>query len=394
MKHPATYLVPFIAALLMFSATGRAAEQSAPKFRRINWEMVAARRPDLKVLVLIENDWPLRLRDLAVLADRGLMPADRDPGLVVGLENAVFACRLDKWMKARPLPRHLSGRVLERFAMTGIYRVGFRVEAEGYSGPLEIEITAPRDGFGRKLIDSEHVVRPSCEKTVTTDSAGNRWVKARFAQVSYGEAIKFSFGFEYHTDMRELLNHDLILAGKPAGTALPPDAQQFLQPGYKINPKIPSAVAWAARGGSQQPSAQKEYRRLTEFIKRTVAYDKKKRAAYFGGKMVYPDLDLMYQDVGETLARRAGCCPDTILLECAFLRARGVPCLTAGRFGHFYTMLYVPGRGWMSTSVTPTGIPLIRSPGPDHVPYQKWKPKLPLTTTYWEARVRIYSLEE
>jgi len=378
----------------MFSATGEAAEQFAPTVGPINWEMIAARRPDLKVLVLMESGRPLCLQDLAALADLGLAPADRDPSLVLGLESAVFASRLDKWMKARPLPGHLSGRVLDRFAMRGIYRVGFRVEAEGYSGPLEIEITVPRDGFGRKLVDSEHLVRPSCVKTMTTDGAGNRWVKARFANVSYGEAIEFSFGFHYHVDMRDLLDHDLILAGKPLGTALPLDVQQFLQPGHKINPKIPSAVAWAERGGSQQANAQKEYSRLTEFIKRTVSYDKKKRTAYFGGKMVYPDLDLMYQDVGETLARRKGCCPDTILLECAFLRARGVPCRTAGRFGHFYTMLYVPGRGWMSTSVTPTGIPLIRSPGPDHVPYQRWQPKIPLTTAYWEARVRIYMQEE
>jgi hypothetical protein len=137
-----------------------------------------------------------------------------------------------------------------------------------------------------------------------------------------------------------------------------------------------------------------EYRRLMEFIKRKVSYDKRKRAAYFGGRMVYTDLDLMYQDPEETLKRHLGACPDTSVLECAFLRARGIPCLTAGRFGHFFTLLYVPGRGWMSTSITPTGIPLIRSPGPDLVPYQSWKPKIPLKTAYWEARVRIECLDE
>lgn len=394
MKHSALYLLPLIAALLMCPATAEATEQSIPGVRRIDWETIASRKPDLKVLILIKSDRPLRLDDLAALADRGLVPADRDPGLVLGSQSAVFASRLDKWMKARPLPAHLSGKALERFAMTGIYRVGFKVEAEGYSGPLEVEITAPRDGFGRKLIYSEHIVRPSCEKTMTTDSAGNRWLKARFAKVSYGAMIRFYFAFEYHVDMRDLLDHDLTLAGRPTGAALPPDVLPFLEPGYKIDPNLASAVAWAAHGGSQPPDAQKEYKRLTEFIKRTVTYDTKKRAAYFSGKMVYPDLDLMYQSVGETLARHTGCCPDTILLECAFLRARGIPCITAGRFGHFFTMLFVPGRGWMSTSTTPTEISLIRSPGPDHMPYQRWQPKLPLKTAYWEARVRIDTLEE
>jgi hypothetical protein len=360
----------------------------------IDWKRIASLKPDLKVLILVKSDRPLCLEDLAMLAAKGLVPADRDPGLLLGFQSAVFAARLDKWIKARPLPAPLSGTVLERFAMAGIYRVGFKVEAPGYTGPLELQITAPREGFGRKLVYSEHVVRPSCSQTMTIDPAGNRWLKVRFANVHYGESIKFYFGFEYDVNVRELLDHDLMLAGRPLDKNVPSEAQAFLKPGYKIDPNLRSAKAWAAQGGSGPPDARKEFKRLTEFIKRTVTYDKHKRSAYFGGKMVYPDLDLMYQDVGETLARRSGACPDTSLLECAFMRARGIPCRTAGRFGHFFTMVYVPGRGWMSTSVTPTGIPLIRSPGPDHVPYQRWTPKIPLKTTRWEARVRIDPPEE
>lgn len=389
MKRPATLFVFLIVVATVCFAALVAAAPEAGVARQIDWERIARLRPDLKVLILVKSDRPLCLEDLANLAEKGLIPADRDPGLILGFKNAVFTARLEKWIKARPLPSHLSGRLLERFAMTGIYRVGFKVEAQGYTGPLELQITAPRDGFGRKLVYSDHIVRPVCPQAMTVDSAGNRWLKVRLANVHYGESIKFYFGFEYDVNMHELLDHDLMVAGNLLGRELPPEAQTFLKPGYKIDPGLSSAMGWASRGEPGPPDARKEFKRLTEFIKRTVTYDKQKRAAYFGGKMVYPDLDVMYQDVGETLARRAGACPDTILLECAFMRARGIPCLTAGRFGHFFTMLYVPGRGWMSTSVTPTGIPLIRSPGPDHVPYQKWQPRIPLKTTHWEVRVRI-----
>jgi hypothetical protein len=128
--------------------------------------------------------------------------------------------------------------------------------------------------------------------------------------------------------------------------------------------------------------------------KETVAYDGKKRDQYFGGKAIYSDLDDMYQDIEVTLSRHLGACPDTSLLECTFLRARGIPCRTAGRFGHFFSIVYVPGKGWMSTSVTPTGIPLFIAPGPDHVPYQKWRPAIPLKTVQLEAPIQIESLED
>jgi hypothetical protein len=132
---------------------------------------------------------------------------------------------------------------------------------------------------------------------------------------------------------------------------------------------------------------------LTKFIKDTIVYDQLKRNQYFGGGAIYSDLDDMYQEITTTLSRRLGACPDTSLLECAFLRARGIPCRIAGRFGHFYTDVYVPGKGWMSTSVHPTGVPLIISPGPDHIPYQTWTPPIPLRTTLIEAKVRIEAEE-
>jgi hypothetical protein len=148
------------------------------------------------------------------------------------------------------------------------------------------------------------------------------------------------------------------------------------------------------RGRPGPLNVRQEYKRLAKFVKDSVVYDKGKRNQYFGGKMIYSDLDEMYQDNKVTLSRRLGACPDTSLLECAFLRARSIPCRIAGRFGHFYPLVYVPGRGWMSTSVTPTGIPLIEAPGPDHIPYQKWEPKIPLKTILLESQFRVETMED
>jgi hypothetical protein len=351
-------------------------------------------KPDLKGLVLVRGERPISLENLALLAELGMIPADRDPGLVLGLRQAVFSSRLKNWMTKR-LPADLQGRLLERFTMTGVYRVGFKVEKEGYQGPLSLEITIPRDGFGKRLIYSENLVRPRASTMMRFDRMGNRWFSAHYSQIRHGETIRLHFAFKYSIDMAPLLNHDLMLLHPPQDGPIPEEVRPFLSSGYKIDKNLFEAVQWANEGVSGAPlNVRLEYQRLTKFIKDTIVYDQAKRNQYFGGRAIYSDLDDMYQEITMTLSRGLGACPDTSLLECAFLRARGIPCRIAGRVGHFYTDVYVPGKGWMSTSVTPTGIPLIVAPGPDHIPYQTWKPNIPLRTTFVEAKVRIETEED
>jgi hypothetical protein len=375
--------------LFLFAAERPVCSQTAG----INWDRVAQLRPDMKVLVLVRGERPISLGDLSLLADFGMIPADRDSGLILGLRQAVFSVKLKHWM-TKTMPGYLHGRLLNRFIMNGIYRLGFRVEKEGYRGPLSLEITTPRDGFGKRLISSENLVRPHAPAAIRIDTIGNRWFSANYSQIRYGETIRLHSAFKYFIDIALLLNHDLMLLDQPADAPIPEEARPFLNSGYKIDKNLSEAVRWANEGVSGSSlDIRTEYQRLTKFIKDTIVYDQVKKDQYFGGRAVYSDLDDMYQDITVTLSRRLGACPDTSLLECAFLRARGIPCRIAGRFGHFYTEVYIPGNGWMSTSVTPTGIPLIIAPGPDHIPYQTWKPTIPLKTTLVEVKVRIEAEE-
>ena len=360
----------------------------------IDWSQVSKIKPNLRVIVLVQSDRPLELEDLSSLANSGLSPADRDAGLILGLRKAAFKTTLRQWMEKPPLPAHLHGALLERFRMTGIYRVGFEVMEKEYRAPLYFEVTMPRSGFGQLLLSSDHLTSPSGESAIRVDSAQNRWLCINYPEVRTGQKIKFQFGFAYQANMGELLAHDLQLADKPHSVDLPAEIKVFLEGGYKIDPAFPDAVRWAQEGKPAAPDARREYARLSKFLQKSVTYDKKKRGEYFGGRSVYSSMEDMYQDPAITLNRGVGACPDTVLLECTFLRASGIPCRTAGRFGHFFSQLYLAGQGWVSTSVTPTGIPLIVSGGPDHVPYQKWIPRIPLRTTQWEASVRITAIEK
>jgi len=375
--------------LLIVSSSAVASQE-----KKLNWHRIAELKPDLKVLILVEGEHPISIKDLAVLAELGMVPADRDPALVVGLRRAIFSTRLRKWMMKPFLPSHLNGKLLERFVMSGIYRLGFRIEEEGYAGPLNLEITAPRNSYGKQLLFSESLIRPQASSRIQTDVAENRWFYVDYPEIKYGQTIKIFFTFEYLVDMAFLVDHDLMLVEQSDNASIPEEARSFLEAGYKIDTHLPQAMDWAKRGGSGPPDARLEYRRLAKFLKETVTYDKAKREQYFGGKLIYSDLDEMYQEIEITLTRRVGACPDTTLLECAFLRARGIPCRTAGRVGHFFSLVFVPGRGWMSTSVTPTGIPLFIASGPDHVPYQKWSPRISMRTVFVEAKSRIQTLED
>jgi hypothetical protein len=376
-----------------FFATALASAQASPPTNEPDWPVVARTKPKLKVLIQIQSPRPFTLADLGMLADRGLTPADRDAGLVLGLNRAVFKASLGRWRAAKPLPNSFQAKILSSFILNGIYRVSFRVEAPDYRGPLSLEITAPREGFGRKLLSAENVVRPQTTKELRIDEAGNRWLVLHYPEVRQNQTIHLHFAFHYRVDMAELLQHDIFFAGQPSAAQIPPEVLPFLKGGYKIDPTLPAAVAWAENGDPHSPDARRDYIRLSRFIDQTIIYDKRKRREYFGGQSVYSDLDQMYQEPPITLANAKGACPDTVLLECAFLRARGIPCRTAGRVGHFFSVVYAPGKGWMSTSVTPTGIPLILAPGPDHLPYQKWTPAIPLRTLRWDATYRIEAEE-
>jgi len=360
----------------------------------LDWSRIAKSKSELKVLVLVESERAISLKDLSALGEMGMVPADRDSAFLLGVRRAIFSTKLKNWLNKPALPDRMKGRLLDRFIMSGIYRIGFKVEKQGYLGPLMLEVTTPRESFGKRLLSSENLVRPQAPSKAYTDLAGNRWFRVDYPEVKYGQTMKLYFAFRYLVDMAALLDHDLMLVNQLQDVTVPEEIYPFLNSGYKIDAGLPQAVAWALQGGSGLANVRSEYLRLTKFLKDTVAYDQRKKDQYFGGKAIYSDMDEMYQDNEVTLSRRLGACPDTSLLECAFLRARGIPCRIAGRFGHFFSIVYVSGKGWMSTSVTPTGIPLFIAPGPDHVPYQKWRPSIPLKTAILGIQVQIEAAED
>jgi hypothetical protein len=360
----------------------------------VDFQKVAGLFPRLKTMVRIKFEQPASLQMLAKIARFGALSHRGGPLEVLGKKQGVFFVRagnLPQLMKAN-LP--IKVQPLERFRMAGLYRIHFKVRDDDFRGRVNFRISIPRDGFGKKIIHLEEHVSPNTAISHERDGAGNHWLRITLEVTDESRQLKVDCYFTYQVDMADLLDHALAMV--PLGEPVQPydtiDARIMLLSAPKIESDSPR-VALLARdlfnqdGEDLVPRAK--YRRILGFIKKNLPYDHQKRAKFFGGKMVYTSMDQMYNHPEVTLNNGFAACPSSSVLEAALLRAGGVPARTAGRWGHFYTEIYQPGRGWLSTSVTPTGIPLVRDADYRHLPFVSWEPTIAVQTTKWSGQIRI-----
>ena len=101
--------------------------EASSREKALNGSRVANLKLELKIPVFVESVRALSLEGLATLGELGLAPGDHNPALLLGLRRAIFPARLKNWMNRLTLPNHMKGKLLDRFIMSGIYRIGFRV---------------------------------------------------------------------------------------------------------------------------------------------------------------------------------------------------------------------------------------------------------------------------
>ena len=360
----------------------------------VDFGKVAAQFPHLKTMVRIKFNRPLSLQLLAKLRKFGVLSHHGGPVEVLGEKQGVF------FLRAVMLPSLMSSTLpiqvvpLDQFHMSGLYRIHFKVVDGQFTGRITFRISTPRDGFGKKLIYLEEHLSPEVNLEYEQDDAGNRWAVVSLDVTKKSRLLKLDFYFIYQVDLRELLEHALAMAPQTKQTemALNSQASQMLQSGPKIDGESPRVASLANELFGKQEggmSPRTKYRRILDFIKKNIPYDHQKRARFFGGKMVYASMAQMYNHPEVTLQKGFAACPSTSVLEAALLRAGGVPARTVGRWGHFYTELYQPGQGWLSTSVTPTGIPLVRDLDHQHLPFVSWNPQVAVQTTKWSGQVKV-----
>ncbi len=375
---------------LAWAAPARCQESSG-----VDWQRLSRVYPHFKTIVRLSFAQPLDLGRLLALYQHGAAPIRGDMLAALGERRAVFFTRAGnlEGLRASGLAQRVEP--LSCFSMSALYRVHFKVRDQEYGGPLSFMVSTPRGGWGKTLLSVQDHLYPNLPFTVRQDQGGNRWMVFSAPAVRAGDEFKCDFYATYRVDVAKLLRHALLMLPPGTAGALPAGgpAREFLAAEPKIDPASPPVRELAGEifGGATGP--RRLWGLLAGWLKDNVRYDHAKRAEFFGGRMVYRNMAEMYQVPELTLERRVGACPDTSVLEAALLRAGGVPARTAGRWGHFYAEVYAPPAGWLSTSVTPTGIPLVKDPGPRHQPFVSWDPPIAVQTTRWTGRVKIYPEE-
>jgi hypothetical protein len=357
----------------------------------VDFTEVARNYPRFKTLVWVGFHKKLNLQDVYKLRALDTLPQSGGNLGLLGRRWAIMFTRAGSLprLKASTLTRRVVP--LTKFTLRGIYEIAFKLVDEEYKGPLDFKVSMPRSGFGKDLTSLNILVFPKSDYEVIPGRAGNRWLYYSLREAEKGKVAKFGFDFTYKVDLADFLSHALAMVPLDEEIFLPFEspAREFLRPSPKITSDSDQVINLAYELMGQSRAPREMYRKIFAYIKENLPYDKGKRTLFFGGKKVYRDMAEMYNPPAETLAQGRAACPSTSVLETALLRAAGVPARTAGRWGHFYTELFMPGRGWLSTSITPTGIPLVVDHDHHHQPFAGWTPAVQVQTTRWSGLVKV-----
>ena len=389
-------------ALIPFNSLEAAAPTEKQKERKGGksyFHQVARKFPSFKTIVQVEFKESVVDHLLSSLKSSGLRPVNQNWNHLLGRSKGIFVVRARRLNQLEKSEQIETVDPLSEFLLYGSYHIDFRIneETSEFRGPLKLLVTGPRNGFGKRLVKTEVQIRPSLPYRIRRDSAGNRWIEAKFPNPEHGQKIQFDFRFSYQVDVRRLLEHALAMISPEEGSMAEymklrrrnSAALKYLRPAEKIDSNSPG-IRWLAKdriGSTFSPV--KAYWRIHRFMEETIDYDQEKKEAFFGGRKVYRNMGRMYQPAEKTLEMKSGACPDISVLETALLRAAAFPARTAGRWGHFYTQIYLPGRGWLSPSVTPTGIPLVRDVNHSHKPFVTWSPHISLQITNWWGQIQV-----
>ncbi|NQT57069.1 MAG: transglutaminase domain-containing protein [Desulfobacteraceae bacterium] len=361
----------------------------------INFSEVARQYPRFKTLIYLGFGEDLDLARLLKLRRIGVHPLNGDLLEPLGHRAAIFFTRADSLEDLRRSGIVRSVHPLARFRMAGIYRIHLKIVESDFFGSIKFRVSTPRNGFGKKLVHIEHHISPSIPFAIKRDLAGNHWLDVEIPQAKAGMTVKFDFYFVYQVDVEEILKHALAMVPLDEYSKLPPEspARSYLGPSPKIDSASPLVKSLSTEIFGDEKAPRRLYKRALQYLKKHITYDHTKRAQFFGGKTVYHDMAEMYQHPKVTLSRKMGACPDTSVLEATLLRAAGVPARTAGRWAHFYTELFLPNRGWLSPSVTPTGIPLVVDVDKRQLLFVSWDPPIAVQTIMWSSSLRIEDVD-
>lgn len=128
------------------------------------------------------------------------------------------------------------------------------------------------------------------------------------------------------------------------------------------------------------------WKQITFILDKDIEYDWQKRELFFSGNLPYYNIKDMYLNVQELSEKKVGACTERTSLEIVILRELGIAARSATRVYHIFTEIYVPQKGWLSTSLILNEIPLCHSYDENMAYFIEWDKSFPIYLK-WVGRV-------
>jgi hypothetical protein len=207
----------FLLSLLLYSVPSYSDQaefskaHSAQNQGKIDFRKIAKKFPNFRTIVKLKFDRPLSVAELLTLTDSGNQVIGDNILSILGKSEAILVTKASRlsWLNDQSFIKAVIP--LERFNLSGLYRIHFKLVGQEFDGPISFSVASPRNGFGKKLLDIESYVWPRLPYKISTDNAGNRWLKIKIKDASNGQRIKFDFFFVYRVDISALLRHSLSM---------------------------------------------------------------------------------------------------------------------------------------------------------------------------------------
>lgn len=272
-----------------------------------------------------------------------------------------------------------SVELLVRYEASGSYILTFTPQEA--MRDREVRFQLPLSSPGKTLVERE--ISTGGHPDIHTQVQGQNFLASRFSMPAKSDFHLLS-RLKYQVDLNVVLDHHLAIAGREMTLKdyhrEIMDYSEEVRPFMQFSEKIELSEYIEALSEKVQDdwSIDDIWRYLDKQLDQDIQYDHRKRELFFSGQMTYNDIRDMYMSAAELGDTKIGACPERSSLEAAFLRRLGIASRTATRLYHIYVEVFLPGKGWVTTSETLSGIPLVYSENEDQSYFVDWEAPHPV----------------
>lgn len=270
--------------------------------------------------------------------------------------------------------------ILANYTAIAKYELG--ILSSESTDDLEIKINYPYSKPGLKISDLEYGFEGDILAGIDNKEKNQYVVNT---PIQAGKVYKFRSSHKVDINLLDNVNRNFVVAAKDLGIA-------DYTVGMKDYPQI-SEIFRSREGEKIVPSEYVKnivhqintdmdmsgiWKQITFILDKDILYDWQKRELFFSGNLSYYDIKDMYLNVTELSEKKVGACTERTSLEIAILRELGIAARSATRVYHIFTEVFLPKKGWVSTSMNLNEIPLCHSYDENMAYFVEWNKHFPI----------------